>query len=123
MAQEASTGIVADRFSVGVGPLVMLAGEGAETTPVRSVACAFAVSVIGDPVRLKNGVTGIQFSEPVRRAGTATFGIETGIWRTIAAAVLVPITVSQTGDRLRSTGVDDRPLGTSAGGDLAVRGE
>jgi Putative MetA-pathway of phenol degradation len=119
-AQEASTGIAADRFVPGVGPLALAGAEAAETTPVGTLSCALALSGVGGPLRLKNALTGAAVSTPVRWQVSAIAALETGLWRRIAAAVIVPIVLAQDGDRLRGTG-DDRPLGAPTGGDLAVR--
>jgi hypothetical protein len=118
---SASTGIAADRFAPGVGPLVLLQGEGAEITPRGELAWALSLSYSRDTLRLTNQFLGDTFSRPVRAQLTADFAAEVGVWKRLAVAIGVPVVLYADGDRLRSTGIDESPLGAPAGGDMRVR--
>jgi hypothetical protein len=121
LAQEASTGIAADRFAPGVGPLTLLGGEAAEVTPRGEVSWALSLSLLADPIRLQNALVGDVFSRPVRGQLVSDFAVEIGVFKRLAVAVGMPVVWWADGDRLRSTGVDDQPLGAPAGGDIRLR--
>lgn len=121
LGQEASTGIAADRFAPGVGPLTLFGGEAAEVTPRGEVAWALSLSMLRDPIRLENQLAGEVVSRPVRGQLVGDFAVEIGLWKRLAVAVGMPVVLWADGDRLRSTGVDDQPLGAPAGGDIRIR--
>jgi hypothetical protein len=119
-ADPSSTGIVADRFVPGIGPLTLLAGEGADTTPFKQFSFALSLGLVKDPIRLQNQFTGQLVSRPVAQQLTFDLGLEVGVWRWLAVGVGVPLVLNASGDRLRGTG-DDRPLDAQAAGDLRLR--
>jgi hypothetical protein len=119
-AGQASTGIAADRFVPGVGPAVLLAAEGADTTPRAQVSTAVSLGYLRDPIKLSERFTGALHSEPVRGQLVTDLGAELGVGRGIAVAVGLPVVAWNDGDRLRGTGVDEARL-ASAAGDLRLR--
>jgi hypothetical protein len=119
-AQESSTGIAADRFAPGIGPVTLFAGEGAATTQAGRARVALSIGYLRDPIRLINRFTGAPFSRPVVGQMVIDAGAELGIWRGLAFAFGVPLVVHNEGDRLRGLG-DDRALAGPAAGDLRLR--
>lgn len=120
-AQSASTGVVADRFVPGLGPEPLLGAESALVTPRWQLAWAVALGYLRDPIRLNGRFTGAAISRPVRGALASDLSVELGLGRHLAAALGMPVVLAQQGDRLRNTGVDDKGLAATAGGDLRLR--
>jgi hypothetical protein len=120
-AQEASTGIVANRMEPAVGPSSLVGVEGAAVTPPGALSWTFALTALGDPIRLNEATRGQLVSRPVHQVFAADAALEFGIWKRLAVAVGVPLTLYQNGDRLRGTGIDERPLSATAAGDVRVR--
>lgn len=118
---SASTGIAADRFAPGTGPLALLQGEAAEVTPRGEVSWALSLSLTADTLRLQNQFVGGVLSRPVTGQLVGDFAVEVGVFRHLALAAGMPVVLWAAGDRLRSTGVDDQPLGYPAGGDIRFR--
>jgi hypothetical protein len=122
VAQEASTGIPADRFHPGVGPAVLLQTEGADVTARGQVSSAMSLSYARDLLRLYQRLSGVSLSEPVRGQLVTDVSCEFGVGAQIAVAVGLPVILDNDGDRLRGTGIDDAHL-AAAVGDLRLRGK
>lgn len=118
LAQD--TGIPADRLVPGLGPLTLLGGEGAETTPWRAVSASWSFGYVRDPIKLVNRFLGTEVSRPVRYQLVTDLGLELGVWKRIAVAIGVPMVIAADGDRLRGTG-DERLLLAPSAGDLRLR--
>jgi hypothetical protein len=116
---EARTNLPADRTLMPVGVDATFAAEGGETVAVQEVAFGLRYGVFGRPWELRNGLTGATVAVPVRRAQVvevvAAFGAAPGL----EVGLAYPVTVYQTGDRLRGV-ADDLPLEPTAGGDLRL---
>jgi hypothetical protein len=120
-AGAASTGIAVDRWVPAVGPIAMIGVEGADVTRFGQGAMALSFGLVRDPVRLELP-SGEILSRPVRWQVSTDLSAEAGLWKNrLAFAVGLPVVLWQAGDRLRGTGVDDRPLASSAAGDLRLR--
>src|SRR5207249_3996893 len=83
-AQQASTGIAANRFVPGVGPLTLVGGEAAEVTARGEVTWALSLTALGDPIRLQNPFAGAIVSRPVRGQLVGDFSVEVGVFRRLA---------------------------------------
>ncbi len=124
-AQEASTGIVADRLRPGLGPSTLAAAEGADTTPRGHVGVLLALGYLRDPIVLRTA-DGAIVSRPVRGQLVGTLGWELGLPGRFALRVSLPVALWNDGDRLRNTGVElgagtDRGPGlAAAAGDLQL---
>jgi hypothetical protein len=119
--QSASTGIVADRFVPGLGPETLLAGESTLVTPPLQLVWGVSLGYLRDPILLSGRFTGAEISRPVRGALVSDFSAEFGLGAHLAAGVGMPVVWTQSGDRLRNTGVDDKALASPVGGDLRLR--
>jgi hypothetical protein len=119
-AAAQSAGIVADRFVPAVGPLTLLAGEGAEVTAKARLSWGLSLSLIRDPIRLQTQYVNALVSVPVSQQLALDFAMEAGIWKRFAVAIGVPAVLQASGDRLAVAG-DPRPLSAPVGGDLRLR--
>ena len=123
LAQEASTGIPADRLRPGLGPATMAAVEGAETSPSGVVSTVLGIGYVREPIVLRT-VDGARVATPVRAQLNGSLGVEIGLPRGFALRLGLPVTIVNDGDRLRGTGVggsgnDPGPGLEPAVGDLA----
>jgi len=122
-AQEASTGIVADRLRPGLGPATLAAAEGAETMSAGRLSTMLALGYLRDPVVLRARADGALVAVPVRQQLTGSFGWEVGLPRGFALRASLPVVLVNDGDRLRGTGVggsgnDAGPTLKAGAGDL-----
>jgi hypothetical protein len=85
-------------------------------------------SALGDPLRLRNALTGAQVAEPVSYRVSMDLGAELGVFRKrLAIGLGLPIALWQIGDRLQNTGASnasaaaDSSLAATAIGDLRFR--
>jgi hypothetical protein len=116
-----STGIPADRFVPGVGPVTLMGGEGADVTPLGQGALALSFGLVRSPLHLDLSSGGL-LSRPVRWQFGTDLAAEAGLWKQrVALAVGIPVVWWQAGDRLRNTGVDEAPLATTRAGDMRIR--
>lgn len=120
-AQETTTGVAVNRFTPAVGPASLVGVEGAAVTRPGALSWVVAVGALHDPIKLTEAFTGRVVSRPVRDQLAADVAFELGVFRRLAVAVGVPVVLYQDGERLRGTGVDERPLAASAAGDVRVR--
>jgi hypothetical protein len=119
--EAASTGIAVDRLVPAVGPIAMIGVEGADVTRFGQGALALSFGLVRDPIHLELP-TGEILSRPVRWQASTDVSAEAGLWKNhLALAVGLPVVWWQAGDRLRGTGVDERPLASPAAGDLRLR--
>ena len=79
LAQEASTGIAADRLRPGLGPATLAGAEAAETTPRGHVGLLLALGYLRDPIVLRTATGGDVVSRPVRGQLVGTLGWELGL--------------------------------------------
>jgi hypothetical protein len=120
-APGASTGIAADRFVPGIGPLTLLSAEGAEVTASGRLSWQVAIGYLRDPIRLTNGLVGGTLSMPVRAQLNGDLALEVGVFKRVAVSIGLPFVLYADGDRLRGTGVDEHPLAGGGGGDARLR--
>ena len=120
-ADANSTGIAADRFSPGIGPLTLFGGEAAEVTPFAQLSWVVSLSLQRDPLKLSTQLGGEVIARPVHDQLVSDVGLEAGFWNRFAIGLGVPAVLYADGDRLRGTSADDAPLATTAGGDLRMR--
>ena len=124
-AQEASTGIAADRLRPALGPSTLAGAEGAETTPYGQLGLLVALGYLRDPIVLRATADDRVVSHPVRGQLTSTLGLELGLPRRFALRVSLPAALWNDGERLRGTGVgavgnDPGPALHAAAGDLVL---
>ena len=124
-AQQASTGIPADRMRPGLGPTTLGSVEGGDTTPSGRLSTLLALGYLRDPIVLRTSADGALVSRPVRAQLVGTFGFEVGLPRGFALRASLPIAINNDGDRLRGTGLggsgnDAGPALESAAGDLQL---
>jgi hypothetical protein len=119
--EEASAGIAVDRFSPGVGPVVLGQGDGAETTPFGYVSWAASIGVAGDLLRLQGRYSDGTLFRPVAMMVVNDLSFEVGLWKRIAVAVGVPGVLYAEGDRLRGTGISEERLFYPVEGDFRFR--
>lgn len=118
-----------DRFAPAPGPLSFAAVEGAAVPMPGQLWFAGGLSFVGRPLVLRNAVTQQEVAVPVRYRLTVDVGAELGVYRQrLSVGVAAPISIWQTGDRLRLTGSNmqdaqgvSEPLGTTGLGDLRFR--
>ncbi len=116
---EATTALPADRLVPAIGP-GLVSVELAATPPPREIWWMASFGWAHQPLRL--GIAGSSVRiDPVRDVTTLNLGASFGIWRGLALEGLWPIVLFQTGDRLRGTGLDETPLGSTVAGDLVLR--
>jgi hypothetical protein len=120
-AQQASTGIAAERFVPALGPTALVTVEGAAVSAPLQTSFAASVDYLRDPIKLSERYTDALLSRPVHEQLVTDVAVELGVWKRLAVALGVPVVLYQSGDRLRGTGLDDRPLQTTVAGDLRVR--
>src|SRR5256885_977277 len=107
MLGAASTGIPADRFVPGVGPVTLMSGEGADVTPLGQGALALSFGLVRNPLHLELQ-SGALLSRPVRWQFSTDLAAEAGLWRNrLAFSVGLPVVWWQAGGRLRATGIDE----------------
>ncbi|HVQ26701.1 MAG TPA: hypothetical protein VMV01_16045, partial [Planctomycetota bacterium] len=104
-AQEASTGIAADRLRPAIGPTTLAGVEGADTTARGRVSVMAALGYLREPITLRTG-DGALVSRPVAAQLVGSFGFEVGLPRGLALRATVPVVMVNDGDRLRGTGQD-----------------
>ena len=121
VAPAPSTGIAADRFVPGVGPLTLLSAEGAEVTAPGTLSWQLALGYLRDPIRLTNSLVGGTLSTPVRAQLNGDLALEVGVYKRVGVSIGLPVVLYANGDRLRGTGVDDRALEGGTGGDARLR--
>lgn len=120
-----------DRFAPALGPLSFAQVEGAPVPAAGQLWFAGGASFIGRPLVLRHQVTGQEVAVPVRYRLTVDAGAELGIYRRrVSVGFAAPVSIWQTGDRLRLTGTNmqdaqgvSEPLGTTGIGDLRFRGK
>ena len=120
-AQTASTGIDVERFVPALGPTALVGVDGTAVTRAGALSWAASLDVLHDPIALRVPATGDLVSRPVRDALVGDVAVEFGVWKRLALAVGVPVTLYQDGDRLRGTGVSEQGLAATAAGDIRVR--
>jgi hypothetical protein len=123
-AQQASTGIPADRMRPAIGPTTLGAAEGADPTPPGRVSSMFALGYLRDPIVLR-AVDASIVSRPVGAQLIGTFGFEVGLPRGFAIRTTLPVAIVNDGDRLRGTapgtaGNEAGPGLEAAAGDLGL---
>jgi len=123
-AQQASTGIVADRMRPAIGPTSLGSVEGGDTTAPGRLSTLLALGYLRDPIVLRTSADGALVSRPVRAQLVGTLGFELGLPRGFAIRASLPIAINNEGDRLRGTGLggsgnDPGPALEPAVGDLS----
>jgi hypothetical protein len=117
----ATTGVDVERFVPALGPTALVGVDGAAVTRAGAISWAASLDVLHDPITLRVPTTGDLLSRPVRDAVVGDVAVEFGVWKRLALAVGVPVTLYQDGDRLRGTGVSEQGLTPTAAGDIRVR--
>lgn len=122
-AQEASTGIAADRMRPGIGMSALGQTEAAETTPRGEVSMMLALGYLREPITLRTPDDGLLVSRPVRQQLVGNVAWEVGLPRRFALRLSLPVAMWNDGDRLRGTGIgangaDPGPMLSAAAGDL-----
>jgi hypothetical protein len=127
-APKTATGIAADRFVPAIGPSAFGQVEGAPVAPAGQLWLTGYASALGQPLRLRDALTGVEVAEPVRYRVNMDLGAELGVFRKrLALGIGMPIALWQIGDRLAATGASDpmaqagNALATTAIGDLRLR--
>ncbi len=103
--------------------------EGAPVPAAGQLWFAGGASFIGRALVLRNRLTGVEQAVPVRYRLSLDAGAELGVYRgRLAVGFAAPISLWQSGDRLRLTGASSadvqgvsEPLGTTGLGDLRFR--
>jgi hypothetical protein len=108
-----------DRGLVRPGPGATFAAESGETLPEGAVFFTARFGALGRPFALRNSLTGETVAVPVERAFTAEIAAAMGVTRWLQVGLAQPVTLYQTGDRLRGV-ADDRGLATTVGGDVRL---
>ncbi len=121
-----STGIAAERMMFHSGPSAFYQVEGGEVAAPRELWLHSAVSLLSNPLRLRQRYTGELLATPVSYRVTLDLGGELGLWKKrLSLGVGLPVALWQNGDRLQATGGNDvsvdRPLRSSAVGDIRLR--
>ncbi|MBI5478302.1 MAG: hypothetical protein HY906_05565 [Deltaproteobacteria bacterium] len=116
---QTNTNLALDRALLRPGAGVTFAADGGETLPRGAVFFTARCGALGRPWVLRNGLTGETVAVPVARAFTAEVAAAIGVTGRLQVGLAQPVTLYQSGDRLRGV-ADDRPLSTTVGGDARL---
>jgi hypothetical protein len=116
---QTTVNLAADRALLVPGAGNTFAAESGETLPQGAVFFAARFGAMGRPWVLRNGLTGEPVAVPVERAFTAEVAAAFGITERLQVGIAQPVTVYQSGDRLRGV-ADDAALAPTVGGDVRL---
>jgi hypothetical protein len=116
---QSNPNIPIDRALVWPGAGVAFAAESGEMLPEGAVFFTARLGAIGRPFVLRNGLTGETVAVPVERAFTAEIAAAFGVTSWLQLGLAQPVTVYQSGDRLRGVAAD-QALATTVGGDVRL---
>ena len=116
---QTNPNIPIDRALVWPGAGVMFAAESGEILPEGAVFFTMRLGALGRPFALRNELTGETVAVPVERAFTAEITAAFGVTNWLQVGLAQPVTLYQTGDRLRGV-ADDQALATTVGGDVRL---
>jgi hypothetical protein len=116
---QGATDLPADRLILPPGPDTVLGVEGGEILGHFEVDFGLRAGGLGRPFLVRNTVTGDLVATPVDAALVVEAVAAVGLWNRLQLGIGRPVTVYQSGDRLRGV-ADDEHLKHGVGGDLRV---
>jgi hypothetical protein len=116
---QTNPNIPIDRALLYPGAGVIFAAEAGEVLPEGAVFFAMRFGALGRPWELRNELTGATVAVPVKRAFTAEIAAAFGFAKWLQVGIAQPVTLYQSGDRLRGV-ADDQALTSTVGGDVRL---